>query len=327
MDRFSKENIDKLVLMPRKGAMARFRKLMGPTIDFSGLISGLFVIFITFAFSLSSQLLILSAILFSLQLFFFYYIFIKFYRIKINEYKIDIGLKKEVQFLFVSDLHVGKEYASTNTKRLNKIIQTINNQNQDLVLLGGDFLTHDIEPELLEQLKNIKGRVYAVYGNHDAEYLEDKVEYNIPTEFINAFSKSNIQLLINNNTIQTISGTKLNIAGIPDLYSKTFNIEKAFEGSAKDAINILLSHNPDVIDFISENDNIDLVLSGHNHSGQIFMPIIGAVLPMPTKRRWLTKGIFQVNKNTKLLLSQGIGHSGSRLRINTDAEICLVTLY
>ena len=116
------------------------------------------------------------------------------------------------------------------------------------------------------------------------------------------------------------------IFGIPDIYSLSFDFDNVFNKQAESTVKILLSHNPDVIDFVEDHDNIDLILSGHNHSGQIYFKFIGPILPMPTKRRWLTRGIYQIGKRTKLLLSQGSGYSGSRLRIGTDNEICDVTL-
>lgn len=330
MERFSKENIDRLVLLPKKGLMTSIRGFMGPVVDFSGLIAAVSILAMYIIFRLDSNILILSALGILGQLVLFYYIFIKFNRIKINEYRINLKLGREVSFAYISDFHLGTEYSSTNKERLKKIIEKINSLNVELVLLGGDFLTHKIEPELLSILQAINAKtVLAVFGNHDAYYLEQEggVQYRTPDEFLKAFSKSSIPLLINENKQVTVNGIKLTVAGIPDLYSKTFNIIKAFEGADQNSVRILLSHNPDVIDFVEESDNIDLILSGHNHSGQIFFPFIGAVLPMPTKRKLLTKGIFQINNRTKLLLSQGIGFSGSRLRINTDPEICLITLY
>lgn len=328
MERFSKQNIDKLVAAPRRGLIHSFRKLIGPVIDFSGLIAAVGLTVIYFWLKLPSFVLILVGLFVILQLVLCYYIFIKFNKIKVNRYSLDLGIGKEVSFVFVSDFHIGKEYTSTKGQRLEDLINTINHLNPELVLLGGDFLTHKIETEQLAVLQYIKGKTrLGVFGNHDAEYLDNNVEYNTPTDFLEAFSQTNIPLLINQNQEVELNGVKLTIAGIPDLYSKTFNLEEAFENSSKDSVKILLSHNPDIIDFISETDNIDLVLSGHNHSGQIYLPPFGAIFPMPTKRKWLTRGIFNINKRTKLFLSQGVGYSGSRLRINTDSEVCLITIY
>lgn len=328
MDRFSKENINRLVKVPQRGLVHTFREIAGPVIDFSGFIGATIIILLQIIFNLPTLILLFAFLGLIIQLVFLYFIVVKFNKIKINKYRIDLNLKKELSFVFVSDLHIGSEYTSTKINRLKKIILKINELKPDLVLIGGDLLTYKIEPNLLEELKNIKSKnIFAVYGNHDADYLEENVAYNTPIEFLNAFRKSGIKMLLNQYDEVEINGKLLTIAGIPDLYSKNFNIEKAFEGSSNNSIRVLLSHNPDVIDFIEEDDNIDLVLSGHNHSGQIFLPLIGPVFPMPTKRRWLTRGIFQINKRTKLFLSQGVGYSGSRLRINTDSEICLITLY
>lgn len=327
MSRFSKENIDKLVLVPKKGIFHSIRKLAGPIIDLSGLIGAILLLSLYLYTGLDFILIpFFAAIIF--QFILIYFLFIKFYQIKVNKYRIDIGLGKEATFVFVSDLHLGKEYTSTSKIRLNKIINKINALSPELVLLGGDFLTYDIVPDLLKEISNINAKQrLAVFGNHDADYLEHNVQYNSPTEFIEAFKTSNFELLINEHRIVNVNGVNLCIGGIPDLYSKTFNIDETFSGSSDNLKKILIAHNPDTIDFIDEEDNISLVLSGHNHSGQIFLPVIGPVLPMPTKRRWLTKGIFNINKNTKLFLSQGVGYSGSRLRINTESEICLITVY
>lgn len=328
MERFSKENIEKLVVAPKKGVVHSFRKLVGPILDFSGLIGAIGLLIFFLVFKLPNFVLIFVAILFLFQLFLSYFVFIKFNKIKVNKYSIDLGIGKEISFVFVSDFHIGKEYSSTKDQRLEDLINTINHLNSELVLLGGDFLTHNIEPEQLATLHYIKANTrLGVFGNHDADYLGKNVAYNTPEEFINAFSKTNIPILINQNQEVTINGIKLTIAGIPDLYSKTFDLNKAFENTDKNSIRILLSHNPDIIDFVTEDDQIDLILSGHNHSGQIYIPPFGAILPMPTKRKWLTKGIFNINKRTKLFLSQGVGYSGSRLRINTDSEVCLITIY
>jgi len=326
MQRFSKENIDKLVLVPSKGFIHSLRILIGFVIDFLGLVGafGLLVIYLL----TNLQILLIPIILFCIfQLVLCYFIFVKFNKIKVNSYRIDLGIGKEVSFVFVSDFHIGKEYTSTKGQRLENIINTINSLDSELVLLGGDFLTHNIVPEQLAVLQYIKGKTrLAVYGNHDADYLKNNVEYNTPDQFLKAFAPTQIPILINQNYKVNVNGVDLVIGGIPDLYSKTFNIEETFDGADKNAIRILLSHNPDVIDFVEEKDNIDLILCGHNHSGQIHM-MGKAILPMPTKRNWLTRGIFQINNKTKLFLSQGIGYSGSRLRINTDSEVCLITIY
>ena len=96
------------------------------------------------------------------------------------------------------------------------------------------------------------------------------------------------------------------------------------QNSKPSQFKILLSHNPDIISYEEELTGIDLVLSGHNHSGQI--NILGITLPMPTTRKWLTHGIFTLKNKTTLLLSSGIGASNTRIRIGTKFEIVSVEL-
>lgn len=326
LERFSKENINKLVEVPTHGIMSTIRHYAGFIIDFSGLIATALILIVNQFLGIEIILYLLPITLL-IQLYFLYIIFIKFYKIKVNRYNIDLGLKKDVSFVFVSDFHVGYEYTSTNKIRLKRIIKKINSLNLDTLVLGGDFLTEKLAPDLISEFKelNAKNQI-AVFGNHDTLYLYPKIEDQIPNEFLNLFKETKISFLINQSKLVKIDEVDILFGGIPDLYSKNFNIDKTFEESKKKFPKVLISHNPDIIDFVRSTDNIDLILSGHNHSGQIYFPFFGAILPMPTKRNWLTKGVFQINKKTKLLLSQGVGYSGSRLRINTEAEICVVTL-
>ena len=327
--RFTKENIEQLVRIPKGGNI--IRSIAGYLIDFVPLFAPLFAVI------LKLILIGLDMIFFWILLFMsigvsavtFYYLFIKFQRIRVNKYQIGIeGLKAPVTFVFLSDLHIGREWAGTSKKRLQRIINKINELNRDLVILGGDFICDSVYEEKLKPLSEIKARYkIGVYGNHDASILADSKDPVFLSNFLKAISDKGIEMLINEGKLIELNGQKIFWGGISDLYSKDFDINKAFEKCPSDVNSrILLSHNPDIIDFVEEGDNIDLILSGHNHSGQIFIKPIGPILPMPTKKRWLTSGIFTINKRTKMLLTQGVGCSGSRIRLGTDNEICEVTL-
>ena len=69
-------------------------------------------------------------------------------------------------------------------------------------------------------------------------------------------------------------------------------------------LSIYLSHTPDLF-YQAEHDGFDLMLSGHNHGGQIRLPLIGPVF-MPS-RYWkaLDRGFFRKNHLT-LHVSQGM---------------------
>lgn len=331
-DRFSRENIDRLVTHKKAGNFKRFLKLfiLAYLMDFFPI--WLFVIwnlgFIIFRFD-STVYLIISIFLLGASIFDLYIVFVKFYKIKISRFKVVIGLKNSIKFGFISDIHIGPEYSATNMKRLHKLITKINSLDIDLLVIGGDFVFDKLDDKFINELKKIKiKKIIGVYGNHDADYLKEEVTKRMPEEFINKIENIGIKLLNNTSYDYEKDGETICFGGITDLFSKNFNIDQAFENAPLRCHKILVSHNPDIIDFIEKDDQIDLILSGHNHSGQVYLPFYGPVLKMPSKYRWLTKGIFEkVNHtNTKLLLSQGAGYSTTRLRIGTESEVCLVEL-
>lgn len=330
-NRYTRAHIDKTILDPTDSNLLKYfkRLVVVPILDFWP-VYALFIwadlyLIINFDFVF---FLLGSWILAILSIYWLYIIFVKYYLIKVCHYQIRIkNLKKPVKFVFFSDIHIGKQYYGTNKLRLQRIIKKINNLNCDVVVCGGDFICEKVESEMLLELKNINAaNKIAVYGNHDGDYLHEEKVNKHPEEFLKAIQKSGFKILINEGKLINIDGQDLYFAGIPDLYSRQFNVNKAFEGAPKGVPKILLSHNPDIIDFIEDKDEIDLILSGHNHSGMIYFKPFGALLPMPTKYRWLTQGIFKIGNRTKLLLSQGIGYSTTRLRIGTESEICIVEL-
>ncbi len=249
--------------------------------------------------------------------------FVNFYSIKINKFEFeDPKIRVSKTFVFISDLHIGKSKAATNIIKLRKIIKKLNSIEKEFIIFGGDQINNEFEIEMLNELRKIKGRKIAILGNHDSHYL-NRGQYTkeTPVRMINYLTELGFEVLINNGMN---IGDDLFIGGIKDLYTRDFDFEKAFEGSTNDQYKILLSHNPDVISYKDELGDVELILSGHNHAGQI--NFLGLHLPMPSMRQWLIKGIYKISDTTTLLLSQGVGATKTRVRIGTDFEICLIKL-
>jgi predicted MPP superfamily phosphohydrolase len=94
--------------------------------------------------------------------------------------------------------------------------------------------------------------------------------------------------------------------------------------SGPGALNVLLSHNPDVFPVAAEK-GYDLTLSGHTHGGQVTVEILDQTL---NPARFLTPyvyGLYQ-HRGRSAYVTRGIGTIGIPARIGAPPEIALIRL-
>ncbi|MEW6171798.1 MAG: metallophosphoesterase, partial [Bacillota bacterium] len=82
--------------------------------------------------------------------------------------------------------------------------------------------------------------------------------------------------LINRAEKFTKDGRHIWMAGVDDPYIHRDRLDAALQGVDDGSPIILLSHAPNIFPEATEK-NIDLVLAGHTHGGQVRIPFIGAV--------------------------------------------------
>lgn len=241
-----------------------------------------------------------------------------------KEYKIETtdipssfdGLK----VIHFSDLHYLRV---TNKNDLKKIVDEINLINPDIVFFTGDLIDKDFNPtnkekdELIELLSNIKSKYgkYSIIGNHDIKKEEDLLE--------NIYTSSNFTLLQNSyDIIYSNTNEKIFIGGTDTYSFDKSDIDKTMEyfNTNEDiSYKIILSHEPDYADTIANNYDIDLILSGHSHNGQINIPFIKKLfLPYGSKKYY--DNYYNIN-NTDLYISSGIGESRINLRLFNKPSI------
>ncbi|MEI6462619.1 MAG: metallophosphoesterase [bacterium] len=275
-----------------------------------------------------------SVIILAVFIWWIYIVFIKPHRFQINSKHIKVdSLKNQVKIAMMTDLHTGEKRYGASVKKIKKAIDVINNYKPDIFVISGDLVDedfNDLSRETLLELKKINCKnKFAVYGNHDGFHMRNRGYKESPKALIKFIEKeTGIKFLGNRAKEIEIKNNNIFIGGVPDLSGRLINIDKTFEGVDKDSVDytILISHNPDIIDFLHESDEVDLVLAGHNHAGQIAFPIVGSLLPLPSKHRHYLKGEYEVGGNTKLFLSQGFAHASTRVRVGTNTEINLITL-
>lgn len=235
------------------------------------------------------------------------------YVIDWNYFDISKSEKDKIKIIQISDLHFDqlKYFHKSIAKKINSI-------KPDLIFITGDSVdkTEKIKPlnEFLELIDN-SIKKYAITGNW--EYWGN---VNL-TELKRIYSKNNCELLINENRTVSLKNREISIIGIDDFVGGHADFRKAVENLKETETNIVLSHCPEHRDIITKqkgNINIDLVLSGHTHGGQI--TFLGIVPFKPRGSGEYLKGWYKESE-PKMYISKGIGTSMLPVRFGARAEM------
>lgn len=230
----------------------------------------------------------------------------------------------------VADLHVG---IFNKTKDVKRVVAAVNKENPDVVVLLGDFIAgvmEGYEPDLayLEPLRDLKAeRKYAVLGNHDysgsgLRGIPNPAQGDKIAQYLRQLG---IDLLINTSRVMFPKKTSAIIAGVDDTWANRANLARALQttGTETNRARVLITHNPDIIlePLISK---FDLVLASHTHGGQIRLPFLGPLPPLPTHLgRHYDQGYFETH-GTGLFITRGIGATGPRARLFALPEIVIL---
>lgn len=235
-----------------------------------------------------------------------------------NYYDISTSEEKKIKIIQLSDLHIDK-FRSIHKS----IARKINKLNPDLLVITGDSVDKTENIKSLDVFLNLiehSIKKYAILGNW--EYWGNVDLNALKTTYKN----NNCELLINENRAITIGKRNLNIIGIDDLIGGNANIEMAIKNIKTTSTNIILSHCPQYTEFISRTTNglnIDIVLSGHTHGGQITFLGFAPFTPAGSGR--YLKGWYTFAK-TKMYVSKGIGTSILPIRFGARAEMVVIDL-
>jgi len=115
------------------------------------------------------------------------------------------------------------------------------------------------------------------------------------------------------------------LVGVDDPDTSYDNLSYAIKNiEEKDIPKILLAHSPEIIEDIA-GQNIDLILAGHTHGGQIKIPFVRPFW-VPTKYHGkYANGLFKIN-NSYLYVNRGVGTTFLPIRFNCPPEITLIEL-
>jgi len=226
----------------------------------------------------------------------------------------------KIKVVVFSDLHYG---VYKNTISLGRIVEKVNSENPDIVLVPGDFVYHmdkqKIESEFAE-LKNIKAPVYAVTGNHDeGNFDEEDVSGKVEV----ALKKAEVNVIDNKIERIKIKDVEIVLVGLEDYWSLNVDYDSLKNFEQNENV-IVLTHNPDSVYEFPANANVDLVVCGHTHGGQIRLPIFYKYA-IPTKYDF-DRGLHNIN-NMQVYVSSGIGMVGLPMRFLVPPEIVVLEIF
>lgn len=221
------------------------------------------------------------------------------------------------KILQISDWH-NKNFGS-------QLFTKVEESNPNIVVLTGDFIdvynpNEKLALEFFEKLLE-KYPVYFITGNHEKALFQRN--YSIQQ----AVKKQGIIYLDNSSAEITINNETITIYGIKDYtYNKNvdFDMRQTIDKN-NTTFSILLAHQPEYFNIYSKY-NVDLVLSGHEHGGQIRLPGVGSIY---SHQGWFapwTAGKHELNDST-MIVSRGLGNSKILpIRIFNQPELVTITL-
>ena len=236
--------------------------------------------------------------------------------------------------LYISDINIRNAADAAACERLMGKLEALR---PDLLMLGGDYSAGtaldalngtenagDLEHarQFIQSLASFPASLgkFAVAG--EAENGGDPV--------MGAFAAAGIQFLQDGYAVIERDGARLTVAGLRDASENRTPYDEIGKTFNSGECVIALAHNPLSYTRIrmAEAQNggawADLVLSGHTLGGQI--KLFGRTLRQFSEEESRRIGGWYYGDDLPVLVSQGLGCRGAKLRLGTRSEVWIITL-
>lgn len=226
-----------------------------------------------------------------------------------------------LRVLQLSDIHLG---VFLSERQFARVIDASNGLRANLAVFTGDLITGVYDPldACIRQLARLKADagIFACMGNHEryAAGGEDRVQA--------AAARAGIRFLRGEAQALRFGDATLNLAGV-DYQRKEWQsayLRGAEELVAPGAVNVLLSHNPDVFPAAARK-GYQLLLAGHTHGGQVTVEILEQTLNPARFFTPYVHGLYRLGR-AAAYVTRGIGTIGFPARLGALPEITVVRL-
>lgn len=237
------------------------------------------------------------------------------------------------KLLFISDINIRN---ATDASACVKTLDKLRDLNADMLILGGDYSAETLfsslnggnsigKTEYTGRFIESLGSFYAPLGKFAVSGEKDTA--GIVTEF----SKAGVQHLSDSCAVVEKNGAELVIAGLSDTSSGRTPFEEIGGYFNGDECVIAVAHNPSsyigvrVAEAKGGGAWADMVLAGHTLGGQI--QFFGKTMLSLTEEEQRCLSGWHYTNDLPMLVSQGLGCKGLKLRFGTQSEIWCITLH
>jgi predicted MPP superfamily phosphohydrolase len=218
----------------------------------------------------------------------------------------------------ITDIHLSpflseREFAAA--------IDMANETRANIALVTGDLITRPGDPldACLRQLARLRAEsgVLGCLGNHE---IYARAE-NYVTE---QGRRIGIEFLRHQARLLRFGGAAINFAGVDYQRMHSHYLKGAEQLIAPGALNILLSHNPDVFP-VAAAQGYDLTIAGHTHGGQVDVEILHQHVNVARYFTPFVQGLYR-HGNSSVYVSNGLGTIGVPVRLGAPPEVSVLRL-
>ncbi|MBZ5612137.1 MAG: metallophosphoesterase [Acidobacteriia bacterium] len=218
----------------------------------------------------------------------------------------------------ITDIHLSPFLSEAELARA---IDMANATRAHLALVTGDLISRRGDPldACLRQLGRLRAEagVLGCLGNHEV--------YTETEDYVTARGRDlGIQFLRSQSRLLRFGGASINFAGVD--YQKYANpyLRGAERMIAPGAVNVLLSHNPDVFP-VAAQQGYALTIAGHTHGGQVNVEILHQNIDVARYYTPYVRGLY-TQASSSVYVSSGLGTIGVPVRIGAPPEVSLLRL-
>lgn len=239
-----------------------------------------------------------------------------------------------MKIALIADIHISSWHDSY--ERLDRAMQMVSDENPDLILNTGDFITFGWQEfgesdTILRKAKALAG-AFAVEGNHDDGTYYPGYDEGYGAECLKMvklnIESSGYTLLRDSAAVISHRGKDIAIAGVAihghRLDMQYGDFEKVLAPIPDSLFTILLLHDPAGWLLSSVAGRLpDLTVAGHTHGFQVGLPGRGWSPSALIHDQW--RGLYEF-RGSHLYVSTGLGTMGMAARFFMPPEIVILTI-